>query len=466
MNKMEEKARILIVDDEEETRQLFRRYLESSYVIEEAESAESALQMMEHNEYHMVMTDLVMPRVNGLQLLKQIKSLYPHVAVVVISGKASVQMAVEAMKMGAEDFIEKPVEDLDLINIVVDKVMRVHWQTEEITRLKEMLSEEFERCKVAGNSMVIQKLLEKVKIIAPLDTTVMISGETGVGKEVFAELIWYNSKRREKKFVAVNCGSLPDTLLESTLFGHKKGSFTDAVRDKIGYFQEANGGTLFLDEVTETSPAFQIKLLRVLEKGLVRQVGGDTDIPVNVRIITASNQDIEAEVRKGNFREDLYYRLNVIQLNIPPLRERTEDIPFLAREFMREFSEKHKKPIRDISDPALSLLMSYSWKGNVRELKNAMEHAVILATHNLILPKDLPATIYNSGKFEDSEIDNKLLLLQFHEAKELFEREYVQNLLKRHKGDVTKAAEISGIKRQNLYEKFSKYAIDPAKYRE
>jgi DNA-binding NtrC family response regulator len=463
---MEEKARILIVDDEEETRQLFRRYLESSYVIEEAESAESALQMMEHNEYHMVMTDLVMPRVNGLQLLKQIKSLYPHVAVVVISGKASVQMAVEAMKMGAEDFIEKPVEDLDLINIVVDKVMRVHWQTEEITRLKEMLSEEFERCKVAGNSMVIQKLLEKVKIIAPLDTTVMISGETGVGKEVFAELIWYNSKRREKKFVAVNCGSLPDTLLESTLFGHKKGSFTDAVRDKIGYFQEANGGTLFLDEVTETSPAFQIKLLRVLEKGLVRQVGGDTDIPVNVRIITASNQDIEAEVRKGNFREDLYYRLNVIQLNIPPLRERTEDIPFLAREFMREFSEKHKKPIRDISDPALSLLMSYSWKGNVRELKNAMEHAVILATHNLILPKDLPATIYNSGKFEDSEIDNKLLLLQFHEAKELFEREYVQNLLKRHKGDVTKAAEISGIKRQNLYEKFSKYAIDPAKYRE
>src|SRR5690554_156809 len=463
---MEEKARILIVDDEEETRQLFRRYLESSYVIEEAESAESALQMMEHNEYHMVMTDLVMPRVNGLQLLKQIKSLYPHVAVVVISGKASVQMAVEAMKMGAEDFIEKPVEDLDLINIVVDKVMRVHWQTEEITRLKEMLSEEFERCKVAGNSMVIQKLLEKVKIIAPLDTTVMISGETGVGKEVFAELIWYNSKRREKKFVAVNCGSLPDTLLESTLFGHKKGSFTDAVRDKIGYFQEANGGTLFLDEVTETSTAFQIKLLRVLEKGLVRQVGGDTDIPVNVRIITASNQDIEAEVRKGNFREDLYYRLNVIQLTIPPLRERTEDIPFLAREFMREFSEKHKKPIRDISDPALSLLMSYSWKGNVRELKNAMEHAVILATHNLILPKDLPATIYNSGKFEDSEIDNKLLLLQFHEAKELFEREYVQNLLKRHKGDVTKAAEISGIKRQNLYEKFSKYAIDPARYRE
>ena len=463
---MEEKARILIVDDEEETRQLFRRYLESSYDIEEAESAESALQMMEHNEYHMVMTDLVMPRVNGLQLLKQIKSLYPHVAVVVISGKASVQMAVEAMKMGAEDFIEKPVEDLDLINIVVDKVMRVHWQTEEITRLKEMLSEEFERCKVAGNSMVIQKLLEKVKIIAPLDTTVMISGETGVGKEVFAELIWYNSKRREKKFVAVNCGSLPDTLLESTLFGHKKGSFTDAVRDKIGYFQEANGGTLFLDEVTETSPAFQIKLLRVLEKGLVRQVGGDTDIPVNVRIITASNQDIEAEVRKGNFREDLYYRLNVIQLTIPPLRERTEDIPFLAREFMREFSEKHKKPIRDISDPALSLLMSYSWKGNVRELKNAMEHAVILATHNLILPKDLPATIYNSGKFEDSEIDNKLLLLQFHEAKELFEREYVQNLLKRHKGDVTKAAEISGIKRQNLYEKFSKYAIDPARYRE
>ncbi|MBW6516763.1 MAG: sigma-54 dependent transcriptional regulator [Candidatus Cloacimonetes bacterium] len=462
---MEEKPRILIVDDEEDTRILFKRHLEDTYDVNTAESAELALQMLESNEYHIVMTDLVMPKVNGLQLLQQIKKLYPHLAVVVISGKASVKMAVQAMKEGAEDFIEKPVEDLEIINFIINKVMKIHWQTEEITRLKEQLATDFERKKIVGNSMIIQKLLEKVKMIAPLDTTVMVSGETGVGKEVFAELIWQNSKRKDKRFVAVNCGSLPETLLESALFGHKKGAFTDAVRDKIGFFQEANGGTLFLDEITETSPAFQIKLLRVLEKGMVRQVGGDTDIPVNVRVITASNKDIENEVTNGNFREDLYYRLNVIKLHIPPLRERQEDIPYLAQEFLTDLAERHHKAIKSISEPALSLLVNHSWKGNVRELKNAMEHAVVLATHNLILPKDLPSTIYDSQKFEDHQIDIKFLQLRFQEAKELFEKEYINHLLKRSKGDVTNAAEISGIKRQNLYEKFSKYDIDPNKFR-
>ena len=462
---MEERPKILVVDDEEDTRDLFKRHLQASYDVDTAELAEVALQKMSNNEYHIVMTDLVMPKINGLQLLEEIKRLYPHLAVIVISGKASVSMAVQAMKQGAEDFVEKPVEDLDMLNVIVNKVMKSHWQSEEIARLKEMLSTGFERSRIVGNSMVIQRLLEKVKIIAPLDTTVMISGETGVGKEVFAELIWQNSKRKDKRFVALNCGSLPETLLESTLFGHKKGAFTDAVRDKIGYFQEANGGTLFLDEVTETSPAFQIKLLRVLEKGLVRLVGGDTDIPVNVRVLTASNKEIEEEVNKGNFREDLYYRLNVIKLHIPPLRERQEDIPYLAQEFLNEFSERHSKAINTISDAALSLLLKYPWKGNVRELKNAMEHAVVLATHTMILPKDLPSTIYDSNKFEEFRVDDKFLQLQFPEAKELFEKEYVHHLLQRTKGDVTSAADISGIKRQNLYEKFAKYEIDPNSYR-
>jgi DNA-binding NtrC family response regulator len=457
--------RILVVDDEEDTRIIFQRHLESSYQVDTAESADIALQMLELNDYHVVMTDLVMPRIDGLQLLEMIKQRFPHVAVIVISGKASLQMAVKAIKKGAEDFIEKPVEDLELINFIVDKVMKMHWQTEEIARLKELLTSELDRSRIVGNSQPIQQLLEKVKIVAPLDTTVMISGETGVGKEVFAEMIWRNSKRKDKRFVAFNCGSLPETLLESTLFGHKKGAFTDAVRDKAGYFQEANGGTLFLDEMTETSPAFQIKLLRVLEKGLVRQVGGDTDIPVDVRVLTATNKNIEEEVQKGRFREDLYYRLNVIKLHIPPLRERQEDIPILAHEFVKEFSAKHGKAVKSISSPALSLLVNYSWKGNVRELKNAIEHSVILATHNMIIPEDLPSIIFDKKSNGNIELHQQLLHLQFQEAKELFEKEYVHKLLSRCKGDVTKAAEISGIKRQNLYEKFSKYGIDPNNYR-
>lgn len=462
---MEITPRILIVDDEEETRTLFRRHLESSYTVDTAESAQKALEMLKSNDYHIVMTDLVMPKIGGLQLLEKIKLEHPHLAVIVISGKASLQMAVKAIKQGAEDFIEKPVEDLEIINIIVDKVMKMHWQTEEIARLQEMLHSELDKNKIVGNSHVMQKLLEKVKIIAPIDTTVMISGETGVGKEVFAELIWRNSKRSSKRFVALNCGSLPETLLESTLFGHKKGAFTDAVRDRIGYFQEANGGTLLLDEITETSPAFQIKLLRVLEKSVIRQVGGEMDIPVDVRVITATNKNIEEEVEKETFREDLYYRLNVIKLQIPPLRERLDDIPILAQEFLREFTEKHKKGINGISETALSLLKNHSWKGNVRELKNTIEHAVILATHNLILPEDLPAVVHNSEKSIEPEMNHRLLELSYQEAKDVFEREYITSLLKRSSGDVSKAAESSGIKRQNLYEKFLKHNIDPNNYR-
>ncbi len=462
---MEILPEILIVDDEEDTRVLFKRHLESSYSVDTAESAERALKMLEVNEYHIVMTDIVMPRIDGLQLLEIIKDQYPHVAVIVISGKASLQMAVKAIKQGAEDFIEKPVEDLEIINFIIDKTMKMHWQTEEITRLKELLTTELARNKIVANSRIMHSLLEKVKIVAPLDTTVMISGETGVGKEVFAELIWQNSKRNEKRFVALNCGSLPETLLESTLFGHKKGSFTDAVRDKIGYFQEANGGTLLLDEITETSPAFQIKLLRVLEKGVIRQVGGDTDIPVDVRVITATNKIIEQEVEKGTFREDLYYRLNVIKLHIPPLRERRNDIPILAQEFVKEFRAKHNKAVKGISAPTLSIMMKYQWKGNVRELKNAVEHAVILTTHNMIIPEDLPANIYDKKNDHDHDFQDSLLNLRFLQAKELFEKEYIIKMLHSCQGDVTKAADISGIKRQNLYEKFSKYKIDPKEFR-
>ncbi|MBC8383658.1 MAG: sigma-54-dependent Fis family transcriptional regulator [Candidatus Cloacimonetes bacterium] len=457
-------AKILIVDDEQDTLDIFRRHLEDEYHIDTAHSAEEALEKLENNTYHIAMTDMVMPGTDGIELLTQIKKRLPHVAVVVISGKATIGMAVEAMKIGAEEFIEKPVEDLDLLKIIIKKILKTKWQHEEIKRLRNILTHEFDRTQIIGNSLAIQKAMEKVKRIAHLDTTILITGETGVGKDLFADLIYLNSKRKSQKFVAVNCGGLPENLLESMLFGHKKGSFTDAIRDKVGYFQEADGGTLFLDEITETNKTFQVKLLRVLEKGVVRPVGGDMDIEVNVRIITSTNKDIEKEVKDGNFRQDLYYRLNVIHLHIPPLRERREDIPLLTNAFLREFREKYDKSNLEISDTVMSVLISREWEGNIRELKNTIEHAVAMATHNKIVLEDLPGDLYMKlGAVENKS--NNLVNLSFSEAKDTFEKNYVEEILIKCNGDVTKASELSGIKRPNLYEKFNKHNIDVNKYR-
>ncbi len=458
-------ANILIVDDEKDTREIFRRQLADDYIIDTAESALIAIEKLKNKTFHVALTDLVMPGEDGLELLRTIKEQWPHTAVMVISGKASIEMAVEAMKLGAEEFIEKPVEDLELLKIKIQHILKTKWQTEEIERLKAILAQEFDRTPIIGNSLAIQKIMEKVKKIAPLDTTILISGETGVGKELFAELIYKNSKRKNSKFVTVNCGSLPETLLESMLFGHKKGSFTGAIRDKIGYFQEANGGTLFLDEITETSQAFQIKLLRALEKGVIRQVGGDDDVTVDVRIIAATNKDLASEVENGNFREDVYYRLNVLNIHIPPLRERIEDIKLLAKSFVSEFGSKYEKPDLIISEAVMSILLSRIWKGNVRELRNTIEHAVALAIHNQIIMEDIPSNIYRdhlNKQTSNRSYDN----LPFAKAKEIFEKDYIEKLLFTYNGDVTKAAKSSKIMRQNLYEKFRKYNINVKLFRD
>lgn len=458
------KHRILVVDDSTETLELFSMQLGSAYYIDTAQSLREGREFLEQNRYHVAIIDLVLPGENGLDLIQDIAQNYPYTAVIAISGQASIETAVTAMKLGASEYLVKPFRNLDIINIQVEKILQTQWLIAENLRLNAMLMKDIETDLIIGNSLAVQNLLQKVKKIAKLDTLALITGETGVGKSVFADLIHRNSLRKNQKFVSVNCGSLTETLLESLLFGHKRGAFTDAFRDKIGYFQEANGGTLFLDEITETSLSFQVKLLKVLETGYFRQVGSDHDMHTDVRIIAATNKDIKDSVDTGLFREDLYYRLNVIKLHIPPLRERKDDIKVLAAAFTNEFCAKYKKSELKLSPGVLSILLNYSWKGNIRELRNAIEHAVILAEHKVIQPEDLPDNIIGSEDPNSLASWNQEGSDWFH-AKQDFTRRYLQQLLSINNGNFTLAARSSGITRENLYKKCEKLGIDYQQYR-
>jgi len=458
------KPRILIVDDSIETLELFALQLKDKYQVDTATSLKAGKGLLDKYGYHIAIIDLILPGENGLDLIQYVTQSYPHTAVIAISGQASIETAVTAMKLGASEYIVKPFRDLDIINIQVEKILQTQWLIAENKRLNAMLDSEIETDMIIGNSPEIQSLIQTVKKIAKLDTPILITGETGVGKSVFANLIHRNSLRKHQKFVIVNCGSLTETLLESLLFGHKRGSFTDAYRDKIGYFQEANGGTLFLDEITETSLSFQVKLLKVLETGFFRMVGGEQDVHTDVRVIAATNKDIKECVANCTFREDLYYRLNVFHLHIPPLRERRDDIKVLANAFTNEFSNKYNKGDLKLSPEVISIFLNYTWMGNIRELKNAIEHAVILAEHNVILPEDLPENIVASTNIVSPTYQQEESGDWFS-AKQNFEKRYLNQLLTQCKGNFSKAAKLSGITRENLYNKCTKLGINYNQYR-
>jgi DNA-binding NtrC family response regulator len=418
--------------------------------------------MMSRHTFHVAIVDLILSGENGLDLIQEIKQQQPFTATIAISGQATIENAVTAMKMGASEFIVKPIRNLDLINIQVEKILQTQWLIEENQRLNELIQRDLETGFIVGNSSAIQGILQKIQKIAKLDTLVLITGETGVGKSVFAELIHRNSRRKHKRLVSVNCGSLTETLLESHLFGHKRGAFTDAYRDKVGYFQEANDGTLFLDEITETSLGFQVKLLKALETGYFRQVGGDHDLHSDVRIITATNKSMKELVEQNLFREDLYYRLNVITIHIPPLRERKDDIRILANTFVKEFSIKYQKAELTISPAVMNILMHHPWKGNVRELRNAVEHAVILAEHSHMQPEDLPETVVPHRALHEIPV---LTDLAWSKAKQEFERNYLISMLEKHEGNLSAAAQDSGIPRENIYRKCKILGVEPNDYR-
>jgi len=439
--------KIMIVDDEESIRLMLRRVLSSSqYEVHEAANGIEALNSIKKEEYSAILLDLRMPHMNGLQVIEKMKEMDIKTPIIMMSAYGTVPEAVEAMKLGAMDYLVKPF-DIDELKMTLERII----QQDEIKNENQYFREEEERRfnfkEIVGQSSAMKNVLEMVKKVAPLPTTVMITGESGTGKELIARALHMNSPRREKPFVVANCVAFSPSLLESELFGHEKGAFTGANSRRIGRFEVAHGGTVFLDEIGEVNIATQAKLLRVVQEKEFERVGSSASIKVEVRLIAATNKDLEKEIKEGRFREDLFYRLNVFHIDIPPLRERKEDIPRLIEHFIKKYNQILNKRISAISSEGLSLLIDYSFPGNVRELENIIERAMIMCDSDII-EKELLFFL------EQKNVSPRLGTL-----KEM-EREMIKKSLIAHKGNRTKTAQHLGISRRNLILKLKEYKID------
>jgi len=449
-----DKARILVVDDEESMCKFMEIMLKKEgYSVTTSQDPDSVIQRIKVEKYDLVIADLMMPQMNGLELLSRIKSVDAGVDFIVMTAFASVDSAIEALKKGAFDYITKPFK-VDEIKIAVKKSLEQKSITRENIRLKQELQSEFDFNRFLGNSPEIVKLKEMAKKIARSDSTVLIEGESGTGKELIARAIHYHSQRSGKPFITINCAALPENLLESELFGHVKGSFTGAIKDKDGLLKVADEGTFFLDEVGMTSPAIQAKLLRVLEGKEITPVGGTIPFKVDVRLIAATNANLEQEVKEGNFRADLYYRLHVIPITLPPLRDRKEDIKLLSSYFVKKNYQKMKMEEKTLSDEAMEVLVSYRWPGNVRELENSIEHAVLLSRGNQITLADLPQKLREEEKF-DLVTEEKTSVPSL----ETIEKAYIFWVLSQTGWQKGKAASILGIDSSTLYRKIEKYRL-------
>lgn len=390
--------KILVVDDERSMRDFLSIMLKKAgYDVTTAIDGDEAVKILHKDIFDLVITDLKMPKVDGLQVLKTVKELSPDTVVIVITAFASTETTVEAMKEGAYDYITKPFQN-DEMKIRIKKALEKRRLSAENILLKKQLKDRAVFDNIVGKSEKIEKVFELVRKVSDSMSNILIYGDSGTGKELIARAIHFNSRKKDKPFVTINCGALPEGLLESELFGHMKGSFTGAVFNKEGLFEVANGGTIFLDEVGETSPAIQVKLLRVLQDKEFKRVGGTKEIKVDVRIITATNRDLSKAVSEGKFREDLYYRLNVIPITLPPLRERTDDIPLLADHFLNKFNKALNKSVKGFSQTTMELFRNYEWRGNVRELENVIERAVALSNSEIITPEYLPDILRDSSR--------------------------------------------------------------------
>lgn len=452
-------ARILIVDDEPDITHLFDNFLSSlGYDVTAAITPESAIEVFEREIFDVAVLDINMPRISGLKLLEQFKQTSPELIVIMVSAIQDTEIVVKCIQHGAYDYLAKPIIDLNQLQIRISRGLTEKQIRSENIALRKELKRHTDYLDIEAHSAVMQRILERISTVADYNTTVLLTGESGTGKEVAARLIHSKSKHVKGSFIPINCGSIPGTLLESTLFGHEKGSFTGANERKVGVFEESHDGTIFLDEVTETTPEFQVQLLRVLETSTIRRVGNPNEIKLNLRVIAATNQNIEELVKQGRFREDLYFRLNVFNILIPPLRERKEDLPVIIEYHLKRLSGVMGKVVTRIAPKALQIFNSYHWPGNIRELVNVLENAMIMSRDETISVSDLPNhLIHGEGGLDSHQLDRQVG--NYNDAKEGFEKIYFQALLKQTELNISKAAQSAGISRQHLHLKLKKLGL-------
>lgn len=438
--------RILVVDDEPALRELLKRGLPQlgNFSVEVASNGSEAVEKIEKDIFDLVLTDLKMPEMDGLELLKTIKGISPDLAVIIMTAHGSIETAVEAMRIGANDYITKPIDFNELL-IHISKAEKESHILKENRLLRQEVRKIFEYDRIIGKSKKMQEVFSLIEKVAPSNSTVVIYGGSGTGKELVAKAIHYHSPRTEKPFIPFNCGAIPETLVESELFGHVKGAFTGAVQTKRGLFEEAEGGTLFLDEISTISLLAQVKLLRVLQEKEIMRVGSPERIKIDVRMIAATNENLEVNMRTGKFREDLFYRLHVFPIFLPNLKDRKEDIPLLAYHFLEIFNKETKKGLKGISREAMSLLMEYEWPGNVRELENAIGRATILAEKDLLTPEDLPKNLSDRS----SVLIKKGVKVQ--KSLEEIKADYITEILRETNGNKRIAAEILKVNPRTLY---------------
>ncbi|MFT7520397.1 MAG: two-component system response regulator HydG [Kiritimatiellia bacterium] len=444
---------ILVVDDDRSNRMTLERLLKrEGYAVTHAESGRKAMEQLRGSTVDLVLTDLKMPGMSGLDLLKAVRAVDPEVEVVVMTAYGTVETAVEAMKEGAYDFVSKPLKRIELVT-TLRKALEKRALQRENRRLREQLGAVGDG-ELVGRSVAMRTLLDEVEQVAPSDATVLLTGESGTGKGRIAKLLHQMSRRRNRRLVTINCAALPESLLESELFGHEKGAFTGAVARKEGRFDLARGGTIFLDEITEIALPVQVKLLRVLQDGEYERVGGTNTLTAQVRVIAATNRNIEDEVAAGRFREDLFYRLNVIRMDIPPLRERTGDVTLLAQHFVARFARKNRKEVTGFTDDAMDAMDSYAWPGNVRELENAVERAVVLGRSDQLADDDLPKSVRRSRG------GRTRLTFEVGEPLKTVERRMIEATLRQVGGDKSLAASLLGITSRTIYRREAEWAED------
>jgi two-component system NtrC family response regulator len=452
-----EKARILIAEDEQTQRDLLEGFLKKEgYLVDAAANGREALRKLQEEFFDVALLDHKMPELDGMQTLREIRKLYPDLPVVMMTAYGTVETAVTAMKEGAGDYLTKPI-DLDELLILLNKVIERSTLIHENRILKAQLQERYTfHHQIIYGSPRMEEVMGLVARVAPSQATVLIRGESGTGKELVANAIHYASPRSEKPLVKVSCAAIPEALLESELFGHEKGAFTGAIQKRLGRFEEADGGTLFLDEIGELSPGIQVKLLRILQEKEFQRVGSNVSLKADVRVITATHRNLEEAMKKGIFREDLYYRLNVISVQLPPLRERKEDLPLLIDHFLKKYSAKNQKSVADVSREARTLLLRYPYPGNVRELENLIERAVVLCRGDVVSTQDLPYHLREERSEKSWEPGKEKTL---PESLDEMERAMIVKALAEHQGIQTRAAESLGISERVLRYKIKKYRI-------